>query len=58
MRAEVARNKYKNGFITFEEWDIVETDLITRQKEVINSQKNRIIRQSIWEQAQSIGVFK
>ena len=58
MRAEVARNKYKNGFITFEEWDIVETDLITRQKEVLNSQKNRIIRQSIWEQAQSIGVFK
>lgn len=58
MRAEVARNKYKNGFITFEEWDIVETDLIARQKEVLNSEKNRIIRQSLWEQAQSIGVFK
>lgn len=58
LRAEVARNKYKNGFITFEEWDIVETDLIARQKEVLNSEKNRIIRQSIWEQAQSIGVFK
>ena len=58
LRAEVARNKYKNGFITFEEWDIVETDLISRQKEVLNSEKNRIIKQSIWEQAQSIGVFK
>lgn len=58
LRAEVARNKYKNGFITFEEWDIVETDLIARQKEMLNSEKNRIIRQSIWEQAQSIGVFK
>lgn len=58
LRAEVARNKYKNGFITFEEWDIVETDLIARQKEVLNSEKNRIIRQSFWEQAQSIGVFK
>ena len=58
LRAEVARNKYKNGFITFEEWDIVESDLIARQKEVLNSEKNRIIRQSLWEQAQSIGVFK
>lgn len=58
LRAEVARSKYKNGFLTFEEWDIVETDLISRQKEVLNSEKNRIIRQSVWEQAQGIGVFQ
>lgn len=57
LRAEVARNKYKNGFLTFEEWDIIETDLISRQKEVLNSEKNRIIKQSAWEQAQGIGVF-
>lgn len=57
MRAEVARNKYKNGFITFEEWDIVETDLISRQKENLSSERNRIIKQSAWEQAQGIGVF-
>jgi outer membrane protein TolC len=57
LRAEVARNKYKNGFITFEEWDNIETDLITRQKEMLGSEKNRIIKQSLWEQAQGIGVF-
>jgi outer membrane protein TolC len=57
LRAEVARNKYKNGFITFEEWDNIETDLILRQKEMLGSERNRIIKQSIWEQAQGIGVF-
>lgn len=57
LRAEVARNKYKNGFITFEEWDIVETDLISRQKENLASERNRILKQSAWEQAQAIGVF-
>lgn len=57
LRAEVARNKYKNGFITFEEWDIVETDLISRQKENLASERNRILKQSVWEQAQAIGVF-
>lgn len=58
LRAEVARNKYKNGFITFEEWDIVETDLISRQKENLASERNRILKQSVWEQAQAIGVFQ
>lgn len=57
MRAEVARNKYKNGFINFEEWDIVETDLINRQKENLSSERNRILKQSQWEQAQGIGVL-
>ncbi|AGH96352.1 TolC family protein [Pseudobdellovibrio exovorus] len=57
MRAEVARNKYKNGFINFEEWDIVETDLINRQKENLSSERNRIIKQAQWEQAQGIGVL-
>jgi outer membrane protein TolC len=57
LRAEVARSKYKNGFITFEEWDNIETNLILRQKEMLASEKNRIIQQSLWEQAQGIGVF-
>ena len=58
LRAEVSRSKYKNGFLTFEQWDIVETDLIARQKEMLSSEKDRIIKQSLWEQAQGIGVFQ
>lgn len=58
LRAEVARNKYKNGFLNFEAWDLVETDLILRQKEMLSSEKNRIVKQSLWERAQGVGVFK
>jgi outer membrane protein len=58
LRAEVARNKYKNGFITFEDWDIVETDLIAKQTANLASERNRIVKQSLWEQAQGIGVFE
>lgn len=57
LRAEIARNKYKNGLLNFEDWDLIETDLIQRQKEMLNSQKNRIIKHSLWERAQGIGVF-
>ena len=35
VRAEIARNKYNNGLLSFEDWDIIENDLITRQKTVI-----------------------
>lgn len=57
LRAEIARNKYKNGFLSFEEWDSIETDLILKQKEILGSEKNRIIKQALWEQAQGVGVF-
>ncbi|QQR79328.1 MAG: TolC family protein [Deltaproteobacteria bacterium] len=32
IRAEIARQKYDNGLISFEDWDIIENDLIARQK--------------------------
>ena len=58
LRADIARNKYKNGLLSFEDWDIIESDLIQKQKEILLSEKNRILKQSNWERAQGIGVFK
>ncbi len=58
LRAEIARNKYKNGLLSFEDWDIIETDLIQKQKNALTSEKNRIIKQSQWEKAQAVGVLK
>lgn len=58
LRAEIARNKYKNGLLSFEDWDIIESDLIQKQKNALTSEKNRIIKQSQWEKAQAVGVLK
>ncbi|MGZ3690943.1 MAG: TolC family protein [Pseudobdellovibrio sp.] len=58
LRAEIARNKYKNGLISFDDWDLIESDLIVKEKNFIQSEKNRITKQSLWEKAQGIGVFK
>jgi outer membrane protein TolC len=57
LRAEIARNKYNNGLLTFEDWDIIENDLITRQKTYIQSKRDRVIAEAAWEQAQGIGVI-
>lgn len=58
MRADISRNKYKNGLVSFEDWDLIESDLIQKQKEILLSERNRILKQSQWERAQGIGVFK
>jgi outer membrane protein TolC len=58
LRADIARNKYKNGFLSFEDWDIIETDLILKQKTILDSERNRIIKQAQWEKALGVGVYQ
>ena len=57
VRAEIARHKYDNGLLSFEDWDIIENDLITRQKTSLLSQRDRVIAEASWEQAQGKGVL-
>ncbi len=39
LRAEIARARYNNGLMTFDDWDIVESDLITREKAMLQSRR-------------------
>lgn len=56
-RAEIARAKYNNGLMTFDEWDIIENDLINKTKIYLQTKRDRIIAEAAWEQAQGVGVF-
>lgn len=49
IRAEIARKKYNNGLLTFEDWDIIENELITRQMNFLLSKKDRVIKYATWE---------
>jgi outer membrane protein len=57
VRAEVARKKYNNGLISFEDWDVIENDLIAREKAYLVSERNRIEAEAAWEKAQGKGVL-
>ena len=48
-RAEIARKKYNTGLLTFEDWDIIESELITRQTNFLSSKRDRILRYATWE---------
>jgi outer membrane protein TolC len=56
-RADIARTKYNNGLMTFENWDIIENDLIQRQKSFLQGQRDRVVAEAAWEQAQGKGVI-
>ncbi|MBC7385378.1 MAG: TolC family protein [Cryobacterium sp.] len=56
-RAEIARNKYNNGLQTFDDWDIIESDLINRQKVALASKQNRVVNEAAWEQVQGKGIL-
>jgi outer membrane protein TolC len=57
LRAEIARSKYNNGLTTFDDWDLIESDLINRQRAVLSSQGNRVTAEAAWEQAQGRGAL-
>lgn len=55
LRAEVSRNQYNNGLATFVDWDTIENDLILREKNYLQSVKDRTIKESSWYQSQGKG---
>lgn len=57
VRERVSRQKYNNGLSTFDDWDVIENDLIKRQKDLLASQRDRILAEASWEQAQGKGVL-
>ena len=56
-RAEIARSRYNNGLMSFEDWDRIENDLIQRQKTFLQSQRDRVTAEAAWEQVQGKGVI-
>ncbi len=52
VRATIARDKYNNGLLTFDQWDAVENDLIKIEKDFLNGLKTRWIAEATWKQVQ------
>ncbi len=57
LRAEISRSKYNNGLLSFEDWDLIENDLIDRQKRYLQSRRDRVTSQAAWERAQGKAVL-
>lgn len=56
-RANIARARYQNGLINFEDWDRAENDLIQRQRALLASSRDRVNSEAAWEFARGQGVI-
>lgn len=57
VRADIARSKYNNGLMTFDDWDVIESDLISKQKSNLVSLRERTVNESQWQQILGTGVI-
>ena len=55
IQEKIARKQYNNGLINFEDWDIIETNLVAAQKTELASERDRAISESSYRQAQGLG---
>jgi len=57
MRSEIAKKKYNNGLMSFDDWDVVENDLIQREKNSLTSSRDQVAGSANWEQVQGLGLW-
>ena len=56
-RATIARARYENGLISFEDWDRIENELTQRRKALLLSHRDRVSAEAAWESVQGKGVI-
>lgn len=50
-RSKIAEAQYSTGFIAFDNWIIIENDLVTAKKAYLNAQANALFAEANWIQA-------
>ena len=50
-RADIAETQYSTGFIAFDNWIIIENDLVKAKKTYLESQANALYAEAEWIQA-------
>ncbi len=52
VREEIATSQYTAGLLSFQDWDLIEEDLITNQKSMLTSRRDAVITEATWERIQ------
>lgn len=51
LRAEIARSQYTSGLLTYENWDIIENDLINAERSALQSRRDAVVAEARWKQS-------
>ena len=57
VRAEIARSQYTSGLLSFEDWDLIENDLINTEKSLLAARRDAVLSEATWELAAGKDAF-
>lgn len=57
VRAEIARGQYTSGLLAFEDWDLIENDLIESEKQALLARRTAARAAAAWDRAQGKGAL-
>ena len=55
IQEKIATKQYNNGLMTFENWDIIENNLVTAEKTMLSADEKRDLHESSYRLAQGLG---
>ncbi|NLE64306.1 MAG: TolC family protein [Elusimicrobia bacterium] len=55
-RAMIAEGQYSSGLVTFDDWTIIEDDLVNYQKSVLQAKVNALVAEGSWLQAKGVTI--
>ncbi len=50
-RCKIAEAQYSSGLVTFNDWVIIEDNLVSSQKSFLNAETNALLAEASWVQA-------
>lgn len=51
IRAEISRQQYEGGLLSFENWTVIEDDLIAKQEQLLDARKSALMAEAAWWRA-------
>jgi len=58
LRAEISTAKYKQGLLSYEDWDIIESNLINQGKTHLQRRRTSELEQARWKNALGWSVWQ
>lgn len=58
LRAEIGREQYANGLLSFENWDIIENNLISRRQSMLDATRSAMRAETQWRRTAGYSAFQ
>lgn len=57
LRAQIAEAQYRNGLVSFQDFDTITNDKINRQKQDLMNRRDAVLAEAAWEQSLGVGAI-